>query len=346
MSQLRQDPVTGSWVAIATERAKRPTSFQRAPVSAGSNVSPTGKPCPFCEGHEAETPPELQAIRPAGSAPNTPGWYVRVVPNLYPAFAPSDQRAVVAEEGIYRVMAGIGEHEVIVLSPSHTGGLDTLSDAALLRVVQTYVSRYQTLCTRESLQYLMIISNHGREAGASLAHPHSQLLGLPIIPPAVQAEIDGVARYRDACGRCIYCEIVRYELASGTRVVYTNDDFLVYAPFAGRLPFETSIIPRWHAGRFEAMTLGQQRSFADTLHNLARRASLGLGDPPYNLYIHTAPCHVGPDFDYHWHLEFLPRLTIQAGFEWGSGIMINTVAPEDAAAFLRDVKVVKRRVVC
>lgn len=339
MSQLRQDPVTGSWVAIATERAKRPTSFQKRPKVAESSTGLPGKPCPFCAGHEAETPSELMAIRPAGGEANTPGWLIRVVPNLFPAFTPANHRAVVTEQGIYQVMEGIGTHEVVILSPSHTADLDSLSQDDLLRVVQTFIVRYEANCAHENLQYLMIISNHGREAGASLVHPHSQLFGLPIVPPAVQSEIGGVARYRDSSGRCVYCEIIRYELASGSRVVYTNDDFLVYAPFAARLPFETSIIPRWHASHFEAMTLAQQHSFVDALFQLTRRVSTGLGDPAFNLYVHTAPCHVGPDFDYHWHLEFLPRLTIQAGFEWGSGIMINTTTPEDAAEFLRDVKV-------
>jgi len=334
MSQLRQDPVTGGWVAIATERAKRPTSFQRTP-----SANQPSKPCPFCAGHESETPPELLAVRPGGGEPNTPGWLIRVVPNLFPVFTPSTRQAVVVEHGIYRVMEGIGYHEVVILSPSHSVDLDSLSEEALLLVIQTFISRYQTICAQTNIQYLMIIGNHGKEAGASLAHPHSQLFGLPIIPPAVQCEIEGVSRYRDACGRCIYCEIIRYELSSGERVVYANDDFLVYAPFAGRLPFETSIIPRWHASHFESMDPAQQRSFADAIHQLASRVAAGLGDPPYNLYIHTAPCHSGPEFDYHWHLELLPRLTIQAGFEWGSGIMINTTRPEDAAEFLRDVKV-------
>jgi len=338
MSQLRQDPVTCQWVAIATERAKRPMSFMRS-ARAGASITQPDAECPFCAGHESETPPELMAIRPSGGEANRPGWLVRVVPNLFPAFTPSNAPALVKEQGIYQVMDGIGAHEVVILSPSHTADLGTLSQPSLLVVIQTYIARYQVNCARSNLQYLMIISNNGKEAGASLAHPHSQLFGLPIIPPAVQCEIDGVARYRDASGRCVYCEIIRFEVASGERVVYSNDDFLVYCPFASRLPFESSIIPRWHASHFEAMSDAQQRSFADAVHQLTSRLSHGLGDPPYNLYIHTAPCHAGPDIDYHWHLELLPRLTIQAGFEWGSGIMINTSTPEAAAEFLRDVEV-------
>jgi len=331
MSQLRQDLVTGHWVAVSAERARRPFASS---ASAPNKATPTPS-CPFCEGHEAETPPELLAVRLAGGKPNTPGWQVRVVPNLFPAFSLGVHKAIVEERGIYRVLEGIGVHEVVVLSPSHREDLATLSPDHLRTLIQVFIQRYTADCADPSLEYLMIIGNSGAAAGASIEHPHSQLLGLPIVPPAVQREMAGVARYRGECGRCIYCEIIRYERASGERVVYENDHFLVYSPFAGRLPFETSIIPRWHASRFELMTTQQQQAFADALHQMAGRTANAAGDPAYNFYIHTAPCHAESSFDYHWHLEFLPRLTIQAGFEWGSGITINITAPEEAAKILR-----------
>lgn len=331
MSELRQDPVTLGWVAVATERAKRPGSFARA----GSSPSAAAVACPFCPGHEAATPPEVAAQRGPGSAPNAPGWLVRVVPNLYPAFGPRDRALPTSENRLFRVIAGVGVHEVVIISPSHDKDLGDLDRSALVRLIDTYIARYRTHCASPTLQYLMIISNHGRVAGASIAHPHSQILGVPLVPPAIQAEIGGVNRYRREQGRCIYCEIIAAEVAAGERVIYENDRFLVYAPFASRVPFEAQIIPRWHTAHFEQMSSEQVQSFAEALHQLTARLTTALHDPPFNLYIHTAPCHAAPDLDYHWHVELLPRLTIAAGFELGSGIMINVMAPEDAAAFLK-----------
>lgn len=338
MSQLRQDPVTLRWVVIAPQRARRPHTFSRAPV----RPSPPSAVCPFCPGHEALTPPEVYAIRAPGSAPNAPGWLTRVVPNLYPAFGPPGVAPPAIEDALFRAVEGVGIHEVVIISPAHQADLGSLDHAALVRLIETYRSRYQTHCANATLQYLLIVSNHGREAGASIEHPHSQIFGLPLVPPAIQEEIGGINRYRRERGRCVYCDIIASEQASGKRVIFENGLFLVDAPFASRVPFETTIIPRWHTAHFEQLSDEQVDAFAEAVHQVTARLVAGLHDPPFNLYIHTAPCHAGPDLDYHWHLDLLPRLTIAAGFELGSGIMINTLAPEDAAAFLRGVTVPTR----
>ncbi|MGH2457364.1 MAG: galactose-1-phosphate uridylyltransferase [Chloroflexota bacterium] len=333
MPQLRQDLVTQRWVAIATERAKRPSSFSRA---AGGVATPAAT-CPFCLGHESMTPPEVMAYRAPGTAPNTPGWEVRVVPNLYPAFGPADAEPIRSKEGPYDTMTGVGVHEVLISSPAHGDDFAQLSAAQISRIVRGYIDRYDAHRDNPAIQYMLIINNHGKEAGASLEHPHSQLFGIPLVPFAVREELDGVRRYRAEHGGCAYCEILAAEQSDRTRIIAENDDFLVYAPFASRTPFEASILPKWHAARFEEMNPSQQENFANALRDLAVRIFRGLNDPPYNFYIHTAPVHQDGAVDYHWHLELLPKLAIAAGFELGTGLMINVATPEAAAEYLRGV---------
>ncbi len=335
MPQLRQDLVTGRWVAIATERAKRPSSFSRSAVV---SVQPSAQ-CPFCLGRESMTPPEVMAYRQPETQPNTPGWELRVVPNLFPAFGPANQEPVQSHVGPYLTMTGVGVHEVLISSPEHQQDIAELSLVQVEKIVRAYVDRYNAHRENPAIQYLLIINNHGKEAGASLEHPHSQLFGIPMVPPNVQEELEGVRRYHVEKGRCVYCDILATEQKTGERVIAENDHFLVYAPFASRTPFEASILPKWHASHFEAMTDDQRKSFARALKELTARLYRGLNDPPFNFYIHTAPNHSGADLDYHWHLEVLPKLAIAAGFELGSGIMINVVTPESAAEFLRNVDI-------
>jgi UDPglucose--hexose-1-phosphate uridylyltransferase len=237
-------------------------------------------------------------------------------------------------------MNGLGVHEVIVSSPDHRADFADLSVDAIAEIIRAYVDRFKANVGNPAIQYLLIINNHLKEAGASLEHPHSQLFGIPIVPDAVRDELLGVDRYRNATGACVYCDVIASEINSGTRVIYENDRFLVFAPYASRTPFESTIIPKWHAPRFEELNPDDQVLLADALKQLTRRISLGLNDPPFNFYIHTSPVGGGNQADYHWHIELLPKLAIAAGFELGTGIMINVASPEAAAEFLRGVGVV------
>jgi UDPglucose--hexose-1-phosphate uridylyltransferase len=336
MPQLRQDIVTGHWVAIATERAKRPSSFSRARAEPTTATAQ----CPFCAGRESMTPPEVMAYRSATSQPNKPGWNVRVVPNLYPAFGPSTGELNLISGGLYPSMNGLGVHEVIISSPDHREDFADLSVDAIAEIIRAYVERYKANAGNPVIKYLLIINNHLKEAGASLEHPHSQVFGIPIVPDAVRDELVGIDRYRSATGACVYCDLVASEIDIGTRVIYENGRFLVFAPFASRTPFESMIIPKWHAPRFEELGRDDQVLLADALKQVTSRISLGLNDPPYNFYIHTSPVGANNQPDYHWHIELLPKLAIAAGFELGTGIMINVVTPESAAEFLRGVDVV------
>jgi UDPglucose--hexose-1-phosphate uridylyltransferase len=234
-------------------------------------------------------------------------------------------------------MNGVGVHEVIISSPSHCDDLADLPLATIERIVDAWVDRYRAHAANPTVQYSLLINNHGKEAGASLEHPHAQLFGIPLIPPNVQEEIDGVNRYREAHGSCVYCAVIARERECGDRVIFENDEFLVYAPYASRTPFEAAIIPRRHHARFEEMTVDERRAFAESLLELVARVTHGLNDPPFNFYIHSSPTRAARDVDYHWHLELLPKLAIAAGFELATGVMINVATPEAAAEFLRGV---------
>jgi UDPglucose--hexose-1-phosphate uridylyltransferase len=332
MPELRQDPITLRWVAIATERAKRPTAFTR---SEKSEVEPAAK-CPFCEGHEGMTPPEVMAFRASGTAPNSPGWEFRVVPNLYPAFGPADAAPDAQSDGIYRAMRGSGIHEVLVDSPDHRRDIADFDVPKVDQIIKGYIDRYHAAAVNPFVKYVLLIVNHGREAGASLEHPHSQLFGIPLVPESIAEEFRGVVRHRLEHGECPYCAMIAHERALGSRVVYENDDFVVFAPYASRVPFESWVVPKAHGPRFQTMSEKQRRGFAEAVHVLFAKLKRGLNDPPFNFFIHTGPVRDG-EVDYHWHGELLPKLAIAAGFELGTGVMINVATPESAAEFLRGV---------
>lgn len=337
MPELRRDIITGRWVVIATERAKRPESFSQAAKEENKPLDT----CPFCYGNEHLTPPEVMAYR-QGSAPDTSGWSVRVVPNKYPAFILEDH-SLNHGDGVYESRGGLGVHEVIVHSPDHNKGLALLTEAQAADVVRAYRDRYLALKSDERLKYILIIVNQGKMAGASLEHPHSQLFAIPLIPLSIREEIAGSVRYFKEKGDCVFCEIVRYESTARNRVILETENFISLAPYASRVPFETWILPKKHEARFENIEGEEIDEFAQILRNTLAKLHAGLGDPPYNYFIHTSPCRDGElkgneaGYIYHWHLEILPKLSIIAGFELGLGIMINISNPEQTAEFLRSV---------
>ena len=331
MPEMRKDIVTGCWVVVATARARRPGDLIGCPEEA---VAAMEEPCPFCPGNETMTPPEVMAVRPPGSKPDTPGWSLRVVPNKYPAF--SLEREGESESGtLFPSRPATGIHEVIVHSPSHTHDLEGLSKEEVVNVVETYRERYRLHAADPLIKYIQIIINHGRGAGASQDHPHSQLFGIPIVPPVIRNEITGSSRYGKRRGSCVFCDIIAREISEGERVISEYGSFLVYTPFASRLPFEACIIPRYHQGSLGDMNREQVVELASVIKETLVRYEDRLGGISYNLFTHSAPCD-GKDYgSFHWHLVILPRLTVPGGFEWGTGVMINVVRPEDAAEFLR-----------
>jgi UDPglucose--hexose-1-phosphate uridylyltransferase len=238
--------------------------------------------------------------------------------------------------GMYDWMNGVGAHEVIVETPEHDKKLGFLDSRQLEDVLWAYRARYLDLKKDPRLKYILVFRNYGRAAGASLSHPHSQLVATPVIPGIVSAELQGARRYSEYRDRCVFCDILRQEQEDGARIVAENDHFLVIAPYAARTPFETWLLPKRHCASFAAIAAEEQSGFAAILGETLRRIHYCLDDAPYNFNIHTAPCDEDESEDFHWHLSISPRLTIAAGFEMGTGIYINVTPPELAAEHLRE----------
>lgn len=330
MPELRKDPVTNRWVIIATERAKRPSDFKQPE----NHLPPQNAACPLCPKNEKLTPPEILAYREAGTMPNGPGWWVRVVPNKFPALEAGDlQRAGV---GIYDMMSGVGSHEVIVESIEHETHTALLPQKQIEEFLWVYRDRMLALKSDPRLRYVLIFKNHGKAAGASLEHPHAQLIATPIIPKRVMEEVEGGRMYYNFKERCIFCDILKQELAMKDRLVEENNAFAAFEPYASRFPFETIILPKKHDASYAYIDKSQIMDLAQILKSVLGRMHRILRDPPYNFVLHTAPFAESVKAFYHWHIEIIPRLTQVAGFEWGSDMYINPTPPETAASDLRE----------
>lgn len=331
MPELRKDPVTGRWVIVATDRAMRPTDFIREQV-----FPKGGRFCPFCPGNELKTPPEILAYRPDGSGPNTPGWTLRVVPNKFPALRVEGDLNRQGE-GLYDKMNGIGAHEVIIGTPEHQTTFGTLSEKQVEDIFWAYRDRVLDLRKDRRLNYILIFKNHGEAAGASLEHTHSQLIALPVVPKRVREEIEGAKRYFEYKERCVYCDIIRQELDTGSRLVSESEHYIAMCPYASRFPFETIILPKRHSSHFEQAATSMIQNLARVHRAVVQKIEKVLEYPAYNMMIHSAPVQEGSVNHYHWHIEIIPKLTKVAGFEWGTGFYINPTPPEEAARFLREV---------
>ena len=334
MPELRKDPVSGRWIIIATERSTRPSDFKSGPQPIKGGF------CPFCEGNEDKTPPEIIAYREKGTLANEKGWRVRVVSNKFPALR-IEGNLNKHGEGIYDTMNGIGAHEVIIESPKHIISLTELDNPQVEEVLWAYRDRLVDLKKDRRFVSGLIFKNVGVTAGASLEHSHSQLIVTPIVPISVKHEMDGCMEFYKYRGRCLLCDMVQQELSTGTRIVFESDNFLAFAPYASRFPFEIWILPKNHSSHFENLQKMEIEELAQVLRTVLLKLEVALEFPPYNYIIHTTPFAFGEVEHYHWHIEVIPRLTKIAGFEWGTGFYINTVTPESAAEFLRDANIEK-----
>jgi UDPglucose--hexose-1-phosphate uridylyltransferase len=331
MPDLRKDPIVGRWVIIAKNRAKRPLELAEGVV-----VRAAGDFCPFCEGSEEHTPHEIAAVRSSGTHRDRPGWRVRVVPNKFPALE-IEGDLTKRGQGMYDMMRGVGAHEVIIESPHHLTTTTQLSAEALRDVFWIYRDRLVDLKKDSRLVYGMIFKNVGAAAGASLEHTHSQLIVTPIVPINVTEEIDGSEAYYGYRGRCVFCDMLREELAFEKRIVFDSPGFVAFCPFAARFPFETWIVPTQHASHYETLSRGDCEELARVMKRVLGKIETALDRPAYNYIIHTAPFDTHALAHYHWHIEIIPRVTNTAGFEWGSGFYINPVPPEDAAEFMQNL---------
>ena len=321
MSELRLNPLTGRWVTIAAQRAERPAEFTpaRLPVEADPE-----RACPFCPGNEEEMPPSLEEYATDGT------WNVRVVPNKYPAFEGSEPMLVENLGPVFTQAEASGIHEVLVLSPDHGTSWADLDDKQCGLVMAAIRDRMEDQSRQSVIRYTQAIVNAGREAGASLEHPHGQLLGIPFVPGEIAEEQRGFERFD---GSCLLCTIAEAEADLGYRVVDENDRVLLISPFWAGSPYEMLVIPRAHGEHLAAAQPKTLVAVGRSIRNGLRRLREVAGDVAYNIVFHTAPHHHTSEF--HWHVHILPRLTSVAGFEQGTGVMINIVPPELAAEALR-----------
>ena len=330
MSEFRKDPITGRWVVIASQRARRPRQ-----LGAASHTQ-KDEPCPFCAGNEAMTPPEIWASRDANTQANTPGWNVRVVPNKYPALE-SNSQWTGGSERFYQAQNGVGAHEVIVESPNHVINIGDLGEDGIANVLRAYRERMRALRMDRRWRYLLLYKNQGDRAGATLEHIHSQLIALPHVPSEAADELNGAQAHYLATSRCIYCEVIERETAQRERLVFDHEQFVALCPFAPRFAYETWLLPKTHAAAFEESSDQDLLDFGRALHEIVARLNRALDNPPFNYFLHSAPTDDSAGRHYHWHWEILPQLSRAAGFELASGSHINSVAPEDAGKLLRDV---------
>jgi len=336
MPELRKDPIIDRWVIISTERSQRPVF-----LADQAEVPKPGAICPLCPGNEPMTPPEVFAIRPAAvsSPPNSPNWSLRVVPNKFPALRIEGELNKQGM-GLYDKMNGVGAHEVIVETPLHSQTLTGMDVPSVRNVFVAYRERTLDLLRDRRFKFIMIFKNSGAIAGASLAHSHSQLIALPIIPKRLSEEITGALSYYKYKDRCVFCDIVAQEREEQKRIIYENDHFVAVSPFASRFPFETWILPKRHEESFLSPKHDDgYHSIADALSIVLKKHQKVLNSPPYNYMIHTTPVELSSAPYYHWHIEIIPRLTKQAGFEWGTGFYINPTPPEEATIFLQEAEV-------
>jgi len=325
-SELRMDLVSNDWVVIATGRARRPETFAKE-ERIKEDILP--KDCPFCQKRVLKKAIAIKK-KPDGS------WFVVSMPNDFPAFSKGDslnERKI----GPNRIMNGLGYQEVIITA-DHQRQMGQFSKVEIEMVVDMYQERYLDLTKKKFIKYVSLFHNYGREAGATVAHPHSQIIAIPVIDPDLRDSLDGAENFYRSQGKCVYCTMIDWDRKDGRRIIYENEKFVVLCPFAPQVSFEVRIYPKEHQPYFEKMRKEERALFADALQVALRKIYQGLKDSAYNFYFHTAP-HDGGSYDhYHWHLNILPKTAIWAGFELAVGIEISTIEPEKAARFLRKVK--------
>lgn len=331
--ELRQDVVSGDWILLAKSRAKRPHIELFPPSS--QNFTPK-RICPFENPRKAGNKIIASYLKEA-SPDGTVGadWFVQVINNKYPAVITNgtDTCPLPYAVGAYRKAQAIGFHDVVVTRP-HEQSLGEMTTEEGLSVIRAWQDRMRFLKKQPCVDYVIVFHNHGKSAGASISHPHSQIITTPVIPPDVSRSLTGARRFFEEKKRCVHCVIVAEELREQKRVVYQNNRFLVFAPFASRVNFELRVIPIEHENFFEDLDSSGQPLFVEALIGALYALYTKAKNPSYNFFIHTTPPRDESGI-YHWHLEILPKTTTWAGLELGTGLEAIVVAPEDTAALLR-----------
>ncbi|MEK7609281.1 MAG: galactose-1-phosphate uridylyltransferase [Patescibacteria group bacterium] len=329
LSELRQDPVSRDWVIISSGRARRPEAFKSRDLSA--RETPVGL-CPFENPKEHGN--EVVKTYPSDET----GWAVQVVKNKFPIID-GQNCAVESKKGPYCVKDNAGYHEVVVFK-DHRKTLAQLELSKVEQAVKVYRERYLELSPQACANYILIFHNHGREAGASISHPHSQIMALPFIPSDIRRSLEGSRRYKEERGRCVHCDVLEWELKEKKRVIFENEFFAAVVPYVPKFSYEVRIFPKNHRSYFEDISDSEVSGFAEALKISLAKIYHGLNNPAYNFFIHTPPADRDRDYDYyHWHLEINPRLATWGGFELGTGGEVIDVDPDEAAEYLREIRV-------
>ncbi len=334
---MRKDYLIDRWTVIATARKKRPVDFKRAPEE-----KKPGGVCALEPGNESMTPPAVLVYLPSDggitkdrdeNGARHKDWLVRCVPNLFPAFTPPQTTEDDVTEEFFQQNRATGHHEVLVESPNHDEHPASARISQLTHVTNASIDRLRELSRKDYVRYVSIFRNHGLEAGASLSHAHTQIIATPSIPKTVDDELKASEKFFEKNGKCAFCEIIEKE-ENQSRLIWKNENFIVFAPWASVHPFEFWIFPRKHQSSILDLSQSEVESFAKTMRVCFGALKSLLNDPPYNYGFHQLPADAAGH--YHWHLEVYPRLSIWAGFEKSTGMYINVVSPEDAAADMRE----------
>lgn len=326
MSQFRQDPVSEDWIIIAPGRKSRPADFKHAKPERTPSPRET---CPFEDLQKSENLPILDSF------PDEKNWELAVIPNKFPAIQVNNDCANEGVSGPYKIVEGVGRHE-LVITRDHDRNITALSKEELRNLFLIFRKRFKFFENDACSNYASLFQSYGPTAGGSLYHPHYQMLALPIVPPDIRRSLEGSLKYYRKKGDCVHCGIVKFELQNGTRIIYEDDGVVALAPFASRAPYEVRIFPKQHQSRFEESSDEVLFCAADALVRVLTAIKERLGDPDYNFFLHTSPFHGKQEYShYHWHMEIIPKLSLFGGFEWSTGIDINSVDPDEAAELLR-----------
>jgi len=329
MSELRYNLVSGEWVVVSTERAKRPKDFLK--VKERIVLPKYKEDCPFCPGNESKTPGEIYRLGDEKS------WKVRSVTNIFGALSMNTEHSRKLD-GIFLSMGGFGVSEVLIEHPLHNMIIQQMNNEEVEDIIRMYRQRYIAMTHIEGIEAIMIFKNHGPMAGTSLEHPHSQMIATPIVPPQARSRVEKAVHYFDMTGQCVFCKTLEEELKAKKRVIFETDRFVAFLPFAGASPFTIWLFPRRHSAYFAHINDDEVKDLAINLKTVLQKLYYGLDNPDYNFTLRSIPVKERGTEYFHWYITIIPRLTQPAGFELGSGMFINTSLPEEAAEFLRQVK--------
>jgi UDPglucose--hexose-1-phosphate uridylyltransferase len=322
MSELRQDPASGEWVIIAPSRSGRPH------IATKNNARPKTK-CPFDDPEASGNWPPSLGYFEKGK------WQVLVIPNKFPALAHPKSCPAVSGRAPFVRLAGAGFHE-LVLTRDHKKNFPKLSKEMSLRVFEAFANRFEAASGDPCLNYVSVFGNWGSSTGASLPHPHYQLIALPVVPADVARSLEGSRKFFGKERKCVHCLAIRGEKQAKARLVAENDVALAFAPYASWNAYEVKIYPKRHIAAFESSPRAELAGTAELLQVVLRKMEKNLKSPDNNFFIHTSPLRGSEDVkSYHWHIEVVPKLSIIAGFELATGMDINAVPPEIAAKILR-----------